>query len=225
MKQRVRSTLITMGVTLLLAHCAPSTELSLQPSREVESPIKQTEQTIAVTAQEIYHSSDDPVLGNPSGKITVVEFFDYNCSYCKRNSVEVAKLIDSDKDVRVVIKEFPILGRGSVFAAKAALASGKQGKYREFHTALNNIRGVKNESSVLRAAQQTGLDINKLKTDMESQAVAETIRRNYSIAESLSINGTPTFVLDDAIEPNFASFNALSRHVERIRQNGGCKVC
>ncbi len=225
MKRRVKSTLIAMGATLLLAHCVPSTELSLQPSREVESGIKQTEQTIAERAQEIYHSSEDLVLGNPSGKVTVVEFFDYNCSYCKRNSVEVAKLIELDKDVRVVIKEFPILGRDSVFAAKAALASGKQGKYREFHAALSTIRGVKNESSVLRAAQQIGLDINKLKTDMESPAVAETIRRNYSIAESLSINGTPTFVLDDAIEPNSASFNVLSRHVARIRQNGGCKVC
>ena len=132
MKRKVKSTLIAMGATLLLAHCAPSTELSLQPSREVESRIKQTEQTIAVTAQEIYHSSEDPVLGNPSGKVTVVEFFDYNCSYCKRNSVEVAKLIELDKDVRVVIKEFPILGRDQCLLLKQLLRPANKANIASF---------------------------------------------------------------------------------------------
>jgi protein-disulfide isomerase len=134
----------------------------------------------------------------------------------------VAKLIESDQDVRVVIKEFPVLGPGSVFAAKAALASARQGKYREFHTALNGMRGAANQTSVLRVAKEVGLDVAKLQTDMETEAVAEVIR---SIAQSLSIGGTPTFLFDDTIEPSYASYEVLARHVAAIRRNGGCRLC
>jgi len=222
MKRTMRSSLIAAGAALLLTHCAPTGEVSLEQPQELES---ETNRTIAERAQEIYHSSEDLVLGNPSGKITVVEFFDYNCGYFKRDIPEVAKLIKSDKDVRVVIKEFPILGPGSVFAAKAALASGQQGKYLEFHTALNAIPGVKDENSVLRAAQQIGLDVDKLKIDMENQAVVDVIRRNYKIAKSLSISGTPTFVIDDTIEPSYAPYKVLAQHVASVRHTGGCKVC
>lgn len=184
-----------------------------------------TKQKIGERADEIYRSSGDLVLGNPSGKVTVVEFFDYNCGYCKRAIPEVEKLIRSDDDVRVVIKEFPILGPGSVFAAKAALASRNQGKYNEFHQALTEVDGVKDETSVLQVAQQVGLDVDKLKTDMESEAVTGVIRRNYSLAESLSINGTPSFLIDEALEPGFVQFDVLARHVSEVRQNGGCRLC
>jgi protein-disulfide isomerase len=184
-----------------------------------------TKQKISERAQEIYRSSGDLVLGNPKGKVTVVEFFDYNCGYCKRAIPEVEKLIQSDDDVRVVIKEFPILGPGSVFAAKAALASRNQGKYNEFHQALTELNGVKDETSVMQVAEQVGLDVDKLKTDMESDAVAQVIRRNYSLAESLSINGTPSFIIDEALEPGYVQFDVLARHVAAVRQNGGCRLC
>jgi predicted DsbA family dithiol-disulfide isomerase len=114
---------------------------------------------------------------------------------------------------------------GSVFAAKAALASDQQGKYFEFNTALNATLKKKNEVSVLRTARYIGLNVDKLKTDTESQSVVETVRRNHRLAQSLSIDGTPTFVFDDVIEPSFASFSVMMRHVAAIRQNGGCKVC
>ena len=132
---------------------------------------------------------------------------------------------DADRDVRVVIKEFPILGPGSVFAAKAALASAKQGKYREFHTALNRMRGAANQTSVLQVAQEVGLDVAKLQTDMESEEVAEVIGKNKSIARSLSIDGTPTFLFDDTIEPSYASYEVLAQYVATIRRNGGCRFC
>jgi protein-disulfide isomerase len=252
MKSKLRQLLIAMSGALLLGHAALAAEFSPQERQDIEALIKdylirnpevikealdelgrrqtveaqaKTKQTISERAKEIYRASEDLVLGNPAGKVTVVEFFDYNCGYCKRALPEIAKLIESDKDVRVVIKEFPILGSGSVFAAKAALASGMQGKYAEFHNALTTIEGVKDETSVMQAAQEIGLDVGKLKTDMETEAVVNVIRTNYSLAESLSINGTPSFVIDDILEPGYVSFDVLAKHVSTVRQNGGCKIC
>jgi protein-disulfide isomerase len=196
----------------------------LERRQAAETTLK-TKEAIKQKAKEIYHSSEDLVLGNPAGKVTVVEFFDYNCGYCKRALPEVAKLIETNDDVKVIIKEFPILGPGSMYAAKAALASRNQGKYREYHQALNASEGVKDETSVLKAAQEVGLDIEKLKKDMETDEVLNVIRRNYGLAEVLAINGTPSFVIDDTLEPGFVPFEELMKHVLAVRQNGGCKVC
>src|SRR5215216_4808906 len=114
----MRRTFVAAIVTLFLAHCAPSSQLNLDQTSSVSNSEKQP--TAEIT-NELFHSPDDLVLGNPVAKMTVVEFFDYNCGYCKRALPEVAKLIESDRDVRVVLKEFPVLGPGSLFAAKAAL--------------------------------------------------------------------------------------------------------
>jgi protein-disulfide isomerase len=243
---------VALSGVLLLCQAAVAAEASPQQRQEIEAVVKEyliknpevikealeelerrqlaatqvkTKVTITERAKEIYRAEEDLVLGNPEGKITVVEFFDYNCSYCKRAIPEVAKLIESDKDIKFVIKEFPILGAGSVFAAKAALASRAQGKYAEFHHALTAMEGVKDETSVMQAAQQVGMDVEKLKTDMEAKGIVEVIRRNYSLAEALSINGTPSFIIGDTLEPGFVSFDVLAQHVSTLRQNGGCKIC
>jgi protein-disulfide isomerase len=196
----------------------------LERRQLAESQIK-TKQTIVTLAKDIYHTEDDLVLGNPEGAVTVVEFFDYNCGYCKRAIPEVAKLIETDKDVKVIIKEFPILGPASMFAAKAALASRSQGKYAEFHAALTASEGVKDETSVMQTASEIGLDVEKLKADMETDPVSGIIRRNYGLAEALGINGTPSFIIGDTLEPGFVSFDVLAQHVSTLRQNGGCKIC
>lgn len=193
--------------------------------RQVAEANDKARKTISERAKEIYQSKEDLVLGNANGEVAMVEFFDYNCSYCKRAIPEIEKLIQSDKNVKVIIKEFPVLGPGSIFAAKAALASRLQGKYGEFHNAMTAAEGVKDESNVLEIAKQVGLDVEKLKADMESEAVADVIRRNYSLAEALSINGTPSFIIDDALEHGYVSFDVLNQHVATVRQNGGCKVC
>jgi protein-disulfide isomerase len=200
----------------------PFDDSSLQQASDVSNGV---EQTIAEKANELYHSPVDLVLGNPMGRVTVIEFFDYNCGYCRRALPEVAKLIRSDNDVRVVIKEFPVLGQGSVFAAKAALASAQQGKYAAFHNALNAAPTAKNEASVLQVAEKVGIDVDKLRKDMDSPIVGEKIRTNQNIAKSLSIDGTPSFVIDEIIVAGFASFSTLSEHIAAIRRNGGCKVC
>ncbi|MGD9830759.1 MAG: DsbA family protein, partial [Hyphomicrobiaceae bacterium] len=133
---------------------------------------------IVARAKEIFRSPGDFVFGNPKGDITVVEFFDYNCGWCKRALAEVVKLTKSDPKVRVVFKEFPVFGgEDSVFAAKAAIAAKMQGKYFEYHTALMKERRVTKDVA-LKVAQRVGLDVAKLKGDMEKPEVEAVIQGN-----------------------------------------------
>jgi protein-disulfide isomerase len=180
---------------------------------------------IAQNAKLIFRSEDDLVMGNPEGTITMVEFLDYNCGYCKRAYPEVHELIADNKDLRLVIKEFPVLGPGSEIAARAALAAKKQGKYSEFYHALMQHRGGKSEASVLATATELGLDIEKLKADMTDPAIAATIARNYQLAEGLIINGTPAFVIADKIEHGAVGKAALAARIAEVREAGGCNMC
>jgi protein-disulfide isomerase len=132
-------------------------------------------------------------LFDPKGDVTIVEFFDYRCGYCKKARPEVLKLIESDKNVRVVVKEFPILGAPSEFASRAALASKKQGKYWDLHLALMAEPSI-DEVTVMEIARSKGLDIAKLTADMNSKDVTEAIRANRDLAQKMGIDSTPTFI-------------------------------
>ncbi len=136
-----------------------------------------------------------PVLGNPQGDVTLVEFFDYNCPYCKDAATDLRKLIEGDPGLRVVMREFPILGEGSLAAAKAALAAREQGLYEAFHWALMAHRARKDEATVMRIAAEVGLDLDRLRADMESAEVAEHIRTSQDLAQTVGFNGTPAFVI------------------------------
>jgi protein-disulfide isomerase len=159
-----------------------------------------------------------PVLGNPDGDVTVVEFFDYNCPFCKRAMPEVQGLLNSDGNVRLVYREWPILGEGSVFAARAALASRKQGKYEEFHWALMGARGRVEEASVLRLAKKIGLDVKQLRKDMESPEVEAHIATSMQLAQSLGFSGTPSFVIGEALVPGFVEQSSLQSYVDESRK-------
>ena len=159
-----------------------------------------------------------PVLGNPDGDVTVVEFIDYNCPYCKRAMPEVQGLLDEDPNVRLVYREWPILGEGSVYASRAALASRVQGKYEEFHLALMGSRGRVEEASVLRIAKEIGLDIDQLKADMQSPDVDEHIESSMRLAQSLGFNGTPSFVVGDVLLPGFVEQAELQKAVDKSRE-------
>ncbi len=176
-------------------------------------------------AADIFRGPGDLVIGNRDGDVTMVEFFDYNCPYCKRSLPDVMKMIREDKNVKVVMKEFPILGKGSDFAARAAIASRAQGKYWEFHLALMKKRGQANEASVIKAAKKIGLDVVKLRKDMLAPEVDAIIKRNYAIAEQLNINGTPAFIIAENIFPGAVGFDVLSNAVAKVREDGGCKIC
>jgi len=160
-----------------------------------------------------------PVLGNPEGDVTVVEFFDYNCPYCKRAMAEVQGLLAADQNVRLVYREWPILGDGSVFASKAALASREQGKYEEFHWALMSLQGRAEEATVMRVARDIGLDTEQLLRDMEAPEVQQHIDTSMRLTRALGFNGTPSFVIGDNLVPGFVELEQLEALVDQVRDD------
>ncbi len=189
---------------------------------------KQAREAIADNAKQLFHNEDDAVVGNPDGNVTMVEFFDYNCGYCKRSVADVIRLTEEDKNLRVVMKEFPILSEGSMIASRAALASRKQGKYWELHLAMMAASGViDNEATVMSIAAEAGLDVTKLKADMaaDAETIEKSINSNRALAQSLGINGTPAFVIDGTLVPGAMPYEQLATSVKTVRDNGGCKFC
>lgn len=177
-------------------------------------------------ADRLFQSPNTHVAGNPEGDVTLVEFFDYNCGYCKRAMDDILAYMEDDKNVRVVLREFPILGPGSMIASQAALASRKQNKYWEFHLALMAANGIQNEAQVLEIAKSVGIDTEQLKQDMQDPEIMAAISEGHQLANALGINGTPTFVLDDQVLPNVENLKeALTAATADIRASGGCKVC
>lgn len=153
--------------------------------------------TLSARSAELNHDPHSAVGGNPKGDVTVVEFFDYRCGVCKRAHVVVAKMMERDTNIRRVYKEWPILGADSLFASRAAIASRKQGdkKYLAFHDAMMESRKPLTNKTVIDIAGRIGLDQDKLKIDMRSSDVEQTIQRNYALASALKLNGTPSFVI------------------------------
>jgi len=161
-----------------------------------------------------------PFTGAPDADAVIVEFFDYNCPYCKRAANDVSALLAADDNVRVVYREWPILGEGSVFAARAALAAHAQGKYSEMHAALMGMRGRAEEATVLAAARDLGLDIDQLLGDMQSEEVSAHIAASRALAESLGFTGTPAFVIGDALVPGAVPLSDLQGYVAASRNEG-----
>jgi protein-disulfide isomerase len=158
-----------------------------------------------------------PVLANPDGDVTIVEFFDYNCPYCRRVKPAVEALIEADPGVRFVYREWPILGEGSVFAARAALASREQNLYEDFHWALMGMDGRAEERSVLMIAREVGLDIEQLQIDMEAPEVDEHIETSMRLAELLGVTGTPAFIIGDNLVPGAIEQSLLQGYVDEVR--------
>lgn len=160
---------------------------------------------------------DAPILGNPEGDVTIVEFFDYNCGYCKSVAEGVRGAIAKDSGIRLVMKEFPILGPESQFAARAALAAAKQGRYEDFHFNLMTAQGRVSEDLVMNIARELDLDLDKLRQDMEKPGVDAALRRNFELAEGLEISGTPAFVIGSQVFPGALDIETLHRIVAETR--------
>jgi len=159
-----------------------------------------------------------PVIGDPNASATIVEFFDYNCPHCKRAAADVKALLAVDEDVRIVYREWPILGEASVFAARAALAAREQGKYGEMHDALMGLRGRSEEASVLAAARDLGLDVDQLLEDMQSEEITQHLQTSRGLAQSLGFTGTPAFVIGDALVPGAVGLEDLQTLIARARE-------
>ncbi len=207
----------------------PEVLLEIQNALEAKMDKLQAERTAAVIkrdAQEIFRPDFSPVVGNAKGDVPIVEFFDYNCGYCKRAFGDVAKLIEKEKQVRFVLKELPILSKGSEEASRVALAAKMQGKYWEFHRAMLESQGQANEASALRVAEKVGADMARLKKDMASAQVQKEIDDTRALAQKLGIQGTPHFMVADRTIPG-APENLLERMttlVAEVRKEG-CKLC
>ena len=165
-------------------------------------------------------SPDDPVLGDPAGDPTLVEFIDYRCGYCRSMAPALRALLESDRRLRLVIKEFPILGPDSTTAARAALAAKKQGRYAELHWALLQARDL-SEPAVLELARKQGLDVERLARDMRSAEVERVIERSRALADALGIGGTPAFVIGDTLIPGAAPVARLAELIAKARRPGG----
>ncbi len=167
---------------------------------------------------DVFSDPASPVAGNPAGDVTLVEFFDYRCPYCKQVAPALNQLLKEDKKLRFVFKEFPILGPESVTAARAALAAQAQGKYHAFHNALMQLRGNFDEAAVMRVAQSVGLDVERLKTDMKKPEIEENLRKTYQLAKALNISGTPAFVIGERIIPGAIDLETLRLLIRQARQ-------
>jgi protein-disulfide isomerase len=176
-------------------------------------------QVLATEREALERDPNAPVLGNPDGDVTVVEFFDYNCPYCRRVKPHMEALLAADPNVRVVYREWPILGEGSVFAARAALASRNQGKYEEFHWAMMELSGRAEEASVMRAAEDIGLDVVQLRRDMNAPEIDEHIATSMRLSRAMGFSGTPSFVIGDSLAPGLIDADQMISLVNQARAN------
>jgi len=151
---------------------------------------------IATNSDAFLNDPFSPVIGNTKAGVAIVEFFDYTCVYCKAVEPRLEKLLKDDSGVKLVVKEFPILTPESMVAAKAALASVKQGKYTQFHQAMMMFRGRLLNSTIFDIAAEVGLDIDRLRRDMQAPEIADEIFANFNLARSARIFQTPAFIVD-----------------------------
>jgi protein-disulfide isomerase len=218
-EQIIKNYLVTNPEIFLEAQTALEAKMEKEQAEKLKTAISEN-------AKEIYRDPNADVAGNPNGDITVVEFFDYNCGYCKRGLHDIVKLVDTDKNVRVVFKELPILSKGSEEASRVAIASGKQGKYWDVHRAMLESKGAMNEANAIAIAQKLGLDIEKLKKDMASPEVEAEIKKSEALAKKMGVNGTPHFLVGDRAIPGAPEdlFDQLEKNVTELRKSG-CSYC
>ena len=174
---------------------------------------------LSARAKDLYERPGDPFIGNPDAPITLVEFFDYRCGYCKRVLNDVVAVVEANDDVKVVFKEFPILGEASVIASRVALAVNLVApeKYGEFHKKAMSGRGSYSESALLQLADAMGIDAAAVKAKINSDEVSAAIIANHELAEQLGIRGTPAFVIGGQVIPGAISRSALEQLIKQQR--------
>ena len=204
----MRRTLFLAIATLAVLAIVPALKAIDDPfAREITAEMRAS----------LFEDPNAPVLGNPDGDVTLVEFTDYNCGFCRRSQPEIEKLLTSDPNLRLVIRELPVFGEGSRFAAEAALAAGMQGNYAELHAGLMSMKGRADQTSVLREARRLGLDLSRLQRDMSGPAVADHIAESLILADGLEIMGTPTWVIGERVIFGFLPASELSEVITEAR--------
>ena len=170
----------------------------------------------------LFNSSHQVTLGNPKGDVTMVEFFDYNCGYCKRALSDMLQLMDADPNLKVVLKEYPVLGPGSLEAAKVAVAARMQDKtgkkYLDFHRRLLGGHGPADKARALAAAKEAGFDMARIEKDLASDEVSETLKENIKVADAIGLNGTPSYVIGSDVVIGAQGYDVLKEKVDAARR-------
>lgn len=192
--------------------------------RQAEETASRQRDAIAAQKNSLYGTEDLIVIGNPDGDVTLVEFFDYNCGFCKRAHGDLVALMESDPNLRVVFKEWPFLSQESVDAAKVSLAASRQGRYREFHEALLLGHGTANEARALEIAEAMGYDMDRIRADMNSPQVLATLEQNMVLADTIGVTGTPAYVVGERLILGARGLDVLREAVSEVRSNG-CLTC
>jgi protein-disulfide isomerase len=177
-------------------------------------------QAIVAERDMLLSDPTSPVGGNPKGDVTIVEFFDYRCPYCKEVEPSLEALLKEDSKLRIVYKEFPILGPASVYAARVALAARAQGRYGAFHDAMMAVKGSIDDEVVRRTAAAAGIDMTQAARTVDSGDITGIIKRNFALAQTLDIDGTPAFVVGHDMLPGVADIDTLRAAVAKERQGG-----
>jgi protein-disulfide isomerase len=217
-----RGEIETIVKNYLLAHPEVLEEASNELSkRQAATDAVKHQEAVKKNAETLFNSPRGVVLGNRSGDVNFVEFFDYNCGYCKRAMSDMLDLLKKDSKLRVTLKEFPVLGPGSVEAARVAIAvrmqdpSGK--KYLDFHQKLLGGRGQADKARALAAAKDAGLDMARIEKDMTSPEVDATLTENFKMAEDMGLNGTPSYVIGKDVVVGAVGIESLTKKISEAR--------
>lgn len=190
----------------------------VQDRQEAEELTK-SQQALTANRDKVFNDPTSPVGGNLKGDVTVVEFFDYQCGYCKQVQEAVVKLLDTDKNIKIIYKEYPILGANSVTAAKVSLAVYKEdkSKYVKFHDALMSVKDHPNEEMIYKIAKDAGFDVDKLKKDAADPAIDAIVEADQKLGQEIGAKGTPTFVIGDKVYPAALPYEQLKDLVDKAR--------
>jgi protein-disulfide isomerase len=185
--------------------------------RDQASAETKSKEAVTNYKDKIFNDADTPVGGNPKGDVVMVEFFDFQCGYCKMSEESIRKILKDDKGVKFLYKDFPILGPMSVTAAKAAFAAAKQGKYVKFHDALIDKKDHLSEDMIYQTAKDSGLDVEKLKKDMADDGIAKLIDANLKLGNDIGVRGTPMFIIGNQIYPGALQYDQMKKAVDDAR--------
>jgi protein-disulfide isomerase len=189
--------------------------------RLAEEERQKQQEALQSLLPDLQYDEDSPVLGNPEGDVVLVEFFDYRCPYCKRVAPAIEQLISEDPNLRVVMKEWPILSEVSRLAARAALAADRQGLYREFHLAVMTLNGELTEETLFQTAEEVGLDVDQLRADMDAPEILEEINDVYQQAQKVGATGTPAFVIGDQFYGGAIPIQTMRQAIAVAREKQG----
>lgn len=188
--------------------------------QQAEETIKQTQKSVAAYSTPLFHQSNDPIVGNPNGKVTIVEFFDYQCQHCVEMAPTIEAVIKANPDVRFIFKEFPIRGPASELGARAALAANKQGKYFDFSHALLLSKQPITQELIDQTAKTVGLNVDQLKKDMNDKVIEQQLQENTKLAQNLKLFGTPAFFVGKTDAKTSDNINYIPGQVDQAQLQG-----